>query len=174
MEKGLIHVYTGNGKGKTTAVVGMAVRAAGRGNTVVFAQFLKSGVSGEIPSMKKLGIDIVRSDKQLGFTFNMDEATKKICRAEQEMVLKKALQLCVEKKAVLLVLDEVLDALGLGMLEEASLRSAIASRPEQTELALTGRPVPPWIEELADYYSEVKKIKHPFDRGVAARKGIED
>jgi cob(I)alamin adenosyltransferase len=167
----MIHIYTGDGKGKTTAAVGLAVRAAGSGMTVVFAQFIKSMPSGELNSLEKLGVIIIRSEMRLGFTFMMDEAKKAVCRNEQRRILVAVNAL--KDRAGLIVLDEALDALSAGVLDENSLRSFIKSLPADCELALTGRPVPEWLAEAADYYSLVKKVKHPFDRGINARDGIE-
>jgi cob(I)alamin adenosyltransferase len=168
----MIQVYSGDGKGKTTAVVGLAVRAAGRGRKVVFAQFIKSALSGELEPLERLGVIVIRSQVRLGFTFQMDAAKKELCRAEQRHILDEA-RLAAEG-AGLLVLDEALDALAAGVLEEDCLREAVrAASAADCEIAITGRPVPDWLVEAADYYSLVKKIKHPFDRGIAARDGIE-
>jgi cob(I)alamin adenosyltransferase len=169
----VIHVYTGNGKGKTTAAVGLAVRAAGRGVNVVFAQFIKSTPSGELEPLARLGVKVIRSGMRLGFTFQMDAGKKELCRKEQRRILDEAVDAVRSGNAGLAVLDEALDALEAGVLDEESLRAFILALPEGCELAVTGRPVPRWLAEAADYYSEVKKIKHPFDRGVKARDGIE-
>jgi cob(I)alamin adenosyltransferase len=169
----VIHVYSGNGKGKTTAAVGLAVRAAGRGMNVVFAQFIKAAPSGELEPLAGLGVKVIRSEMRLGFTFQMDAAKRELCRKEQQRILDDAANAARNRKAGLAVLDEALDAVEAGVLDEESLRSFIRTLPEGCELVITGRPVPQWLAEAADYYSEVKKIKHPFDRGVKAREGIE-
>jgi cob(I)alamin adenosyltransferase len=169
----MIHVYTGDGKGKTTAAVGLVVRALGTGRRAVFAQFLKSMPSGELVSLEKLGVTVIRSQIRLGFTFQMDETTKERCRNEQRRILDDAVAAVPRDGAALLVLDEVLDALGAAMLDDNSLRTLIQTLGEDCEIVLTGRPVPDWLAEASDYYSLVKKIKHPFDSGVKARDGIE-
>ncbi|MDR2445499.1 MAG: cob(I)yrinic acid a,c-diamide adenosyltransferase [Spirochaetaceae bacterium] len=169
----MIHVYTGDGKGKTTAAVGLAVRAAGSGRKVVFAQFIKSMPSGELVPLEKLGVTVIRSRTRFGFTFQMDAATKELCGNEQRRILDDAASAVREQGIALLVLDEVLDALGAAMLDEDILRDLIRTLSQDCELVLTGRPVPDWLAEAADYHSHVKKIKHPFDRGVKARDGIE-
>jgi cob(I)alamin adenosyltransferase len=166
----MIHIYTGDGKGKTTAAIGLAVRAAGSGKKVLFAQFIKSAPSGELNSLAKLGVDIIRSELRLGFTFLMDEKTKTLCREEQQSILSAVIH---KKDADLIILDEALDALKAGVMDEENLRSFVQTLPADKELALTGRPVPEWLAEAADYYSQIKKIKHPFDKGVKARDGIE-
>jgi cob(I)alamin adenosyltransferase len=168
---GLLHLYIGNGKGKTTAAVGLSVRAAGRDQQVVFAQFLKSGPTGELRSLEKLGIPVIRSAIQLGFTFQMDEETKIRCRAEQAHLMEQALEQLKTGKVDLLVLDEVIDAVNTGMLDEGTFRSFVEKA--DVELALTGRDPPAWLVEKADYVSEIRKVKHPYDRGIPARKGIE-
>jgi cob(I)alamin adenosyltransferase len=170
----MIHIYTGNGKGKTTAVVGLAVRAAGRGQRVVFAQFLKSAETGELEPLSRLGISVIRSKRSMGFTFAMNEAEKAACREEQRRLLDAALAAAAsEQKAGLVVLDEVLDAVSTGMLEAGRLAAFLRALPADCEAALTGRPVPGWLAEMADYHSDIRKVKHPFDRGVPARAGIE-
>jgi cob(I)alamin adenosyltransferase len=169
----MIHVYTGDGKGKTTAAVGLAVRAAGGGGNVVFAQFIKAAPSGELKPLAEAGVTVIRSGMRLGFTFNMDDAALALCRQEQRRILDEALSAVRNRAAKLAVLDEALDALAAGVLDGEAVRSFIRTLPDGCELVLTGRPVPDWLAEAADYYSEVKKIKHPFDRGVKARAGIE-
>jgi cob(I)alamin adenosyltransferase len=169
----MIHVYTGNGKGKTTAAVGLAVRAAGSGRKVVFAQFIKTSPSGELKPLADMGVTVIRSGKRLGFTFSMDDTKLALCRQEQRCILDETATAVRDRAATMAVLDEALDALAAGVLDEDSLRSFIRELPDGCELAITGRPVPDWLAEAADYYSEVKKIKHPFDRGVKARAGVE-
>ncbi|MDR2485830.1 MAG: cob(I)yrinic acid a,c-diamide adenosyltransferase [Treponema sp.] len=170
---GLIHLYIGNGKGKTTASVGLSVRARGRDKTVVFAQFLKSGVTGELRSLEKLGIRVIRSDVTFGFTHRMDEQTKAACRYEQNRLINLINEAMQAEKIDLLVLDEVLDAVNTGMLEDKALRSLVENKDMDMEVALTGRDPAEWLVEAADYISDIAKAKHPFDRGIRARIGIE-
>ncbi|MDR3333403.1 MAG: cob(I)yrinic acid a,c-diamide adenosyltransferase [Treponema sp.] len=170
---GLIHLYIGNGKGKTTASVGLSVRAAGRDKRVVFAQFLKSGFTGELRSLETLGIVVIRSEIPLGFTHLMDEAAKAACANEQGKVWNRVMEAIQAEPVDLLVLDEVLDALTTKMLDEQVFRSFVENKPAELELVLTGRGPAEWLVEKADYISEVKKVKHPFDRGMPARVGIE-
>jgi cob(I)alamin adenosyltransferase len=167
----MVHVYIGDGKGKTTAAMGLSVRAVGRGLTVVVAQFLKSGATGELCSLEKLGILVIRSELQLGFTFQMDAETKTRCRQEQARILEQVRERLKAGKADLIVLDEGIDALNMGMLDEAEFRSFVETC--MAELVLTGRNPPAWLVEKADYVSEVRKVKHPYDRGIHARVGIE-
>jgi cob(I)alamin adenosyltransferase len=173
MNDGLIHVYIGDGKGKTTASLGLSLRAAGRDKTVVFAQFLKTGATGELRSLEKLGIPVIRSAVALGFTHRMDAQAKILCGEEQRRVLDRVLEVLSAGKIDLLVLDEVIDAVNAGMLDEGEFRSLVEHKPPELELVLTGRQPPEWLMDRADYVSEIKKIKHPFDRGINARIGIE-
>lgn len=171
---GLVHVYIGDGKGKTTAAIGLSVRAAGRDLQVVVAQFLKSGSSGELRSLETLGIPVIRSEIQLGFTFQMDEATKARCREEQTRILEQVGERLKSGTVDLVVLDEVIDALNTSMLDEAAFRSFVETYfSYKAEFVLTGRNPPGWLIEKADYVSEVRKVKHPYDRGIHARIGIE-
>jgi cob(I)alamin adenosyltransferase len=110
---------------------------------------------------------------RLGFTFNMDDDKLALCRQEQRRILNEAAIAVRDRAATLAVLDESLDALAAGVLDEEDLRSFIRALPDGCELALTGRPVPDWLAQIADYHSQVKKIKHPFDSGIKARCGIE-
>jgi cob(I)alamin adenosyltransferase len=173
MKDGLIHVYIGNGKGKTTASLGLSLRAAGRDKTVVFAQFLKTGTTGELASLEKLGIPVIRSTVKLGFTHRMDAQAKVLCGEEQRRILDRVLEALAAGEVDLLVLDEVIDAVNAGMLDEGEFRSLVENKAPELELVLTGRQPPGWLIEKADYVSEIKKIKHPFDRGISARTGIE-
>ena len=170
---GLIHIYAGSGKGKTTAAVGLCTRAAGRGKKVIFAQFLKTQDTGELVSFEKLGITVIRSTLRLGFTNTMDDKAKSLCGEEQEKILKEIQGRLSREKTDVLVLDEVLDAVNINMLDEAELRSLIDNKPADLEIVLTGRNPAPWLVEAADYISDVQKLKHPYDRGVKARIGIE-
>ncbi|MDR3363685.1 MAG: cob(I)yrinic acid a,c-diamide adenosyltransferase [Clostridiales Family XIII bacterium] len=177
----MIHLYVGDGKGKTTAAVGLAVRAAGSGKRVVFVQFLKGSETGEVSSLAALGIPVIRMKQNLGFVWTMDDAEKEQCRAAQARLLEEARAAAPFESdatgsaspAGVIVLDEALDAVGVGMLEEDALRAFAEKQPAGTELVVTGRIAPGWLMEKADYITEMLKVKHPYDRGVMARTGIE-
>ena len=170
--KGLIHVYTGDGKGKTSASLGLAVRARGAGKKVMFAQLFKKD-SGEINALKQLGISFVQHSSSHPFfkKYTDDELKQKAreCAAFVKNVFKET------KKAGydILIIDELGPALGFDLLREKDLIKMIKSRPEKTELVMTGRGFSEEIIKLADYVTEMKMIKHPFNNGVKARKGIE-
>lgn len=170
MNEGFIHLYTGDGKGKTTAAAGLAARAAGYGKRVVFAQFLKGSQSGEVSSLEALGIMVVRSKIDFGFCWEMNGGQRETCRAEQERLLGEARD---AGPADLLVLDEALDAISTGMLDEEALKGLVMQKPERLELVVTGRAAPGWLVDMAGYITEMKKVKHPYDLGVKAREAIE-
>ena len=181
MEKGLIHLYLGDGKGKTTAAIGLAIRAAGRKRKVVFAQFLKGRKTGEIAPLKGLGVHVIRSEKNKGFFCNMNEDEKAAFRGEQTRILDEVKEAVfgVRKTADganqvdLVVLDEAVDTLALKVVDDEALRDFVMQKPEGMELVITGRSAPDWLMEKADYITEMKKVKHPYDRGIVGREGIE-
>lgn len=169
MEQGLLHLYWGDGKGKTTAALGLALRALGSGKTVTIVQFLKGGSTGEIPLLEKLGATVLRGKAGQKFVFQMDEAEKAATRALQNENLKKAMTL----EADLLILDEAGSAWELDMVDRDLLRKAVLERPAGQECVLTAHKAPEWMLEAADYCTEMKCHRHPYQRGIRARKGIE-
>jgi len=171
---GLIHLYCGEGKGKTTACVGLAVRAAGRGKRVLFTQFLKDGKSGEISVLKKTeGITVIDGVAPDCFTFKMCEGKRAVLTAQNNEALRRAFDTARSEEADMLVLDECVTAVACGTLSEELLIGLAEQRPEGLELVMSGRSPSGRLVLLCDYVSEINKIKHPFDRGVAARDGIE-
>ena len=170
---GLIHLYCGGGKGKTTAAVGLTVRCAGRGNKVVFAQFLKDGTSGECRVLAKLGVTVLAANPVGKFSFRMTEEEKAETAAALGRTFDAATGFAVRERATLLVLDEVCAAVNCGFLPEKTLTEFLESRPDSLEVVLTGRDPSENLQVHADYITEMKKRRHPFDEGVAAREGIE-
>ena len=166
--EGLVHLYTGDGKGKTTAAVGLCVRALGHGLRVVFVQFLKNGQSGELEPLRSLGAAVLGGGVRI-FVSKMSEAERRAARERMDELLSEALEL----PADLLVLDEACVAAGLGMLDGELLRRAVEERPAGREIVLTGRGALPWMLEAADYVTVMEAEKHPFARGLTAREGIE-
>lgn len=169
MQQGLIHLYWGEGKGKTTAAMGLALRALGNGKRVVIVQFLKGGDSGEIPLLRSLGATVYRGKAGQKFVHQMSEAEKLQTRAMQTENLRQALR----EPADLLILDEACGACQLGMVEESLLRQAVLQKPAEQELVLTGRTPADWMREAADYSTEMRCHRHPFEQGIRARKGVE-
>ena len=171
---GMVHLYHGNGKGKTTAALGLALRAAGNGMQVIIVQFLKGQHSGEIEMLKMLpGICVLRGKNGSKFSHMMNEAEKQAARHAHEENLAKALAMVENGEGNLLILDEAMGALSSGLLSEERIQKLLQEKPPQLELVFTGRNPPAFILEAADYVTEMRCEKHPYNSGVAARKGIE-
>ena len=172
MEKGLIHLYCGDGKGKTTASFGLCVRAAGQGFRVGVAQFLKPGESGELKVLSGLGnVRIFPFLKTVKFTVAMTGDEKRQARDFYTGLFE---QIKTEAgKFDILLLDEIVSAVTENMIEMESLLEFLKSRPEGLEVIMTGRNPPKQLLDCADYISEIKQIRHPYEKGVKARKGIE-
>lgn len=172
MKHGKVQIYCGNGKGKTTAAVGLAVRAAGRGLGVLFTQFLKNQDSGEIPVLKRIEeIQVFEGEPVKKFLWNMEKAEKEAVAQEHTARLLEVFRVAREKD--LLVLDEILPAVCAGLVEEEQLLECLEQRPKTLEVVLTGREATPRLEAMADYISRVQEEKHPFRQGLPARCGIE-
>lgn len=169
MEQGLIHLYWGDGKGKTTAAMGLALRALANEEKVVIVQFLKGQESGEITMLSQLGAHIYRGKAGHKFVFQMTEEEKAQTRKMQNENLFAALQ----EPADLLILDEACAALELNMVDEHLLKKAVCEKPEGQELVLTGRNPADWMKEIADYSTEMHGWRHPYEKGIMARKGVE-
>ncbi len=170
MEQSYVHIYTGSGKGKTTAAAGLAARAAGRGLKVKFVQFLKGRESGETISLEKLGVEFLRASECKKFFPDMTEEEKSHARNDAQ----KALGIIKGwlNKADLIVLDEAMAAISCGFLSVDEVLGIIARRGG-TELVLTGRDAPEALVQAAHLVTEMKEIKHYFSEGQSARKGIE-
>lgn len=170
----MIQIYCGDGKGKTTAAMGLAVRAAGRGNRVVIAQFLKSADSGERAILSTLtGVTLLDIPEKIKFVFYMNDGEKVDEKARQTALFALAVQTATEEGAALLVLDELCSAITTGMLELGTVTDFLDAKPAALEVVMTGRDPDPALQTRADYITEMKKIKHPFDQGAQPRKGIE-
>ena len=169
MDKGLVHLYCGDGKGKTTAAMGLALRALGQGMRVVVVQFLKNGTSGELEPLKKLGAAVYSGQPGAKFTFQMNAEEKAQAAKENNARLAEALQ----QPCDLLILDEICAARNSGMVDEALAKQAVLERPQHREVVLTGRNPEVWMVEAADYITEMQPRRHPYEQGIPARKGIE-
>ena len=173
---GLIHIYTGEGKGKTTAAIGLTIRCAGSGGRVVFCQFLKDNRSSELNILRQLPqVDLVQAPTSFGFYKYLDEQQKAAARQTYSRLLRQAIgaATATDKPARLLVLDEAIAAYNHRLLEPEVLLDFLRNKPRQLEVVLTGRGPAAELAALADYLSDIHKIRHPFDKGVAARPGIE-
>lgn len=177
--QGFLHIYTGDGKGKTSAATGLAVRFAGSGGSVLYTQFLKRNDSSELDSLKELnGIDLLLCKKCFGFTFQMSEEVKKEAARYYTDYFQSVVDRIVKKRETkntygMLVLDELVTAYAAQVIDRAVVLDFLKKRPKELEIVMTGRGALPELLELSDYVSEIKKIKHPYDRGIGARRGIE-
>lgn len=174
MQRGLVHIYTGEGKGKTTAAVGLAARAAGQGVKVFFIQFFKEekASSGEKESLRRLGVDLVRSDVRHPM-FTGGKTDLQAVKASVVGTYEAAKEKLSRGGYGLAVFDEIMSAVNGGWISEDDMLGFLDSRPASLEVVLTGRNAPTELVRIADYVTEMLKIKHPFDHGVQARKGIE-
>jgi len=171
---GCIHIYYGNGKGKTTCSVGLAVRAAGSGKKVLFIQFMKTGKSSEIKMLETLpGIEIMEAPRMKKFSFNMNDEEKQEMLDEDNAVLQKIREKVSSEEYDLLVMDETLGSCHKGFLDEALLVDFLKNKPEHLEVVMTGRHPDDTLMALADYVTEMHKVKHPYDKGIMGRRGIE-
>ena len=165
----MIQVIIGNGKGKTTSAIGGLMRAHGSGMKCLFAQFLKGRETGELASVTALGIPVLRTEEVKKFIPYMDESELTACRKDVLDVFDRA-----ETEGCnydYIVLDEVLDAIELEMLSQKRVLDFILKA--KAEIILTGRKAGKDIENTADYISLIQEVKHPYTRGVQARRGIE-
>ncbi len=162
-EKAKIQIYTGNGKGKSTAAFGLAMRSAGYGGKAVIIQFQKGWHCGEHESAKKLGIKILRCSEGRG-----SSRCTSPC-----LLMAEAFDILKDGTVDLLVLDEVMAAMRQGCVSLQEVLSLLEMRPLHTEIVLTGRNAPKELTEKADLVTEMKKIKHYYDEGILARRGIE-
>lgn len=173
-ELGLIHIYCGDGKGKTTAAMGLALRALGYGYRVLVVQFLKDGSSSELKALSTFPKASVISGKDVaGFSFAMNAQERLIVAQNHNDHLTDAIALCQNGGFDLLILDEVIGAMNADLIDCALLFSFLKSKPQTLEVAMTGRNPSEELIALADYVSELRKIKHPYDKGIGARGGIE-
>ena len=171
---GLIHLYHGDGKGKTTCAMGLALRCAAQGEQIVIAQFLKDGTSGECRMLAKLDNVAVLAAKPVGkFSFAMNEEEKETTRQALARTLRAAADFAEREHARMLVLDEVCGAISTGLLDEKMVLDILDHKPEELEVVLTGRDPSEELQARADYISEICKRRHPYDKGITAREGIE-
>ena len=171
--KGYIQVYTGDGKGKTTAALGLALRAAGYKHKVYIGQFLKGQEYGELLSAKKLSpyITIEQFGRKGFIHVTKDPDEEDIKRAKRG--LNKCLEAMLSRKYRILVLDEINVAVDLNLITEEEVHEFLDKRPEDVEIILTGRYAPPSFLKRADLVTEMKEKKHYYKKGVKAREGIE-
>ncbi len=171
---GLVHVYCGDGKGKTTASIGLAVRAAGSDKKIVVKRFLKNDHSGEVEVLKQIpGITVLPCTRTFGFSWKMSQEEKEEAKEYYGEELEKAWKMALDQGTDMLVLDEAVGACGLGFIREERLLELIENKPEKLEVILTGRNPSKALLAAADYVTEMVMCAHPYNRGIPARKGIE-
>ena len=168
----MIHIYTGEGKGKTTTCIGLTVRASGAGKRVLFTQFCKNGNSSEVAVLKQIpNITYQCADKAFGFYSKMTEEQKIDAKKNYTTMLDAIIQ---QSSAYdMIVLDEIIFAYNMHLVDNETLLNFLRNIPSSLEVVLSGRSPSDELVALADYVSNVQKLKHPFDQGVQARKGIE-
>ena len=172
---GCVHIYSGDGKGKTTAAVGLAARMAGHGKSVLFCQLLKGVPSGELAPLEALGVRVWRPefDGMEKFVFQMSDSEKARAAHAYGQCFEAACREVADGAIHLLVLDEILDAVALDMVSPAALLAFLQNRPQGLEVICTGRSPDEGLCALADYHTDFRAVKHPYDKGLAARPGIE-
>ncbi len=170
----MIHIYYGDGKGKSTAAIGLAVRAAGSRMKVMFVQFLKTEFSGERHTLSHTeNITLSFVPVELKFTYEMDETEKAKAAKLFQSIFDENVTKALTQKYDMIVLDEIFSAIEAGMVSENEVYSFVSNAPKNLEVVLTGHNPSERILALADYITEMKKVRHPYDNGVQARFGIE-
>ena len=171
LKKGLIHVYTGNGKGKTTAAIGLGVRAVGDGLKVLMIQFMKGRRYSELDALSQLKNFTVMQFGRDEFVSKEKPAQVDIDLAHKGLTYAKEI---ISKQCYdLVILDEINVAVDYHLISLPDVLQLLKEKPESVELVLTGRYAPPEIIQQADVVSEILEIKHPYQKGVLSRKGID-
>ncbi|MGL5648639.1 MAG: cob(I)yrinic acid a,c-diamide adenosyltransferase [Clostridium sp.] len=175
LEKGLVQIYTGNGKGKTTAAIGQGMRAYGNGLKVTMLQFLKGGYTGELKTVEELNdnFKIYRFESKKDFVWNLNEEQIELLKKEIRVGYNFILERLEKNDTDLLIIDEIMGALGNKFLTVEEVLYIIENKPENMEVIMTGRNVPQEVIEKADLVTEMKMIKHYYEKGVTSRRGIE-
>jgi cob(I)alamin adenosyltransferase len=171
MKQGFIQVYTGNGKGKTTAALGLAIRAAGAKQKVFIGQFLKGKKYSELIALKRFK-DLIMIKQFGGTLFIIKKPTQKDIDKAQD-AFKKVSKIIINGTFDLIILDEIICAVQLKLIDLKDVLKVLSDKPKHVEIVLTGRDAPKEIIKIADLVTEMKEIKHYFHRGIVARKGIE-
>ena len=176
MSLGLIHIYCGDGKGKTTAAMGLILRAVGREKRVLLTQFLKSGRSGELIALERYNdyVEFIPGRPVGKFVWNMNEEEKQQATIEHTERFNTIIDKVSSGKYDILVLDELIGTINNGFISVNDVVSFLKNKPKNLEVVMTGRNPKEELIEIADYVSEIKAIKHPFNDGIPARIGIEE
>ena len=170
----MIHIYTGDGKGKTSAALGLALRFSGYGGKVVIVQFGKGSNSGELVPLSEIpNIKVLRNSKDYGFWKFMSDSDKSTVIMENTDNIGTALNQVENGDCGLLILDELTSAYENNAVDRNIIDKLLKEKPQQLEIVITGRNAPISFLEAADYISEIKNVRHPYDKGEPAREGIE-
>ena len=169
----MIHVYCGDGKGKTTAATGLAVRFLGSGGEAMLCAFLKTRKSAEYAPLEKLGARVLCEPEQFGFTWEMGEEERRRCTDANNAMLREAVGFFSKPGRRLLILDEVTYIVKDGLCDTEPLSKLISLSDAEHELVFTGREPGELLTSAADYVSEVSALRHPFEQGTQARQGVE-
>lgn len=171
-EFGLIHIYCGDGKGKTTAAMGLLLRACGDGKRVLVTQFLKDGSSSEIKMLHTIpNVTVKVVSKSFGFYKNMSDEQRQEAKLLYSHLLKEVI--AEASNFDLLIFDEIISAYTYQLIQQEDLLEFLRQKPKYLEVVMTGRNPEQTLLEFADYVTEMKKIKHPYDKNILARQGIE-
>lgn len=169
---GLIHIYCGDGKGKTTAAVGLCVRAKGRGRKCLWTSFLKDYDSGEF--FGDMPFTLYQGEPVRQFVFTMTDEQKNATATEHTNRIKKLFEIAKAESYDLLVLDEAIASCNLGLIPIDLLVKLLREKPDHLEVVLTGRDPAPELVDIANYISEIRPMKHPYEAGIPRREGIEN
>lgn len=175
MKKGLVHIYVGDGKGKTSAAMGLALRACGCGFDVSIFQFCKNTPTGELNSLRRLShVSVQRACCELKkFVWLMTPEEKEVWADAQQTLFDAACEAACNPNVDVVVMDELLDALKFGVIDIAQIKYLITHKNKGTELVITGHTAPDALIETADYVTDMRCVKHPYQQGIDARRGIE-
>ncbi|WP_070000796.1 cob(I)yrinic acid a,c-diamide adenosyltransferase [Cellulosilyticum sp. I15G10I2] len=175
MKNGLVQVYYGDGKGKTTSAVGLGIRAVGNNYKVIMIQFLKNDLAGECKIIRDLEpyFKVFHFEKEHGLTWTLTEEEKEELRSETKNALNFAIKVMDTAECDVLILDEILNVVEEGIIAETELCELIDHKPDEMELVLTGRNLTECIAKRADSISCVKAIKHPAQKDMLGRAGME-
>jgi cob(I)alamin adenosyltransferase len=174
IERGLVHIYTGDGKGKTTAALGVALRALGWGLKVMMVQFIKGYQNlGEIKFAQEYQANFNIRQFTLDLARDIDSAKVLARQHEAEHAMEYAAEVVMSGDYDVVILDELAVALHYGLIDANRVVKLIEEKPHKVELIITGRGAPEELIQAADYVTEMRLIKHPYDNGVQARAGID-
>ncbi|WP_310602479.1 cob(I)yrinic acid a,c-diamide adenosyltransferase [Anaerosporobacter sp.] len=172
--KGYIHIYCGDGKGKTTAALGLALRAAGAGKKVLLVRFMKTNSSSEVSALSlHANITVIPSVKVFGYFYSLTPAEKEQAFEYYDALLKDACKKAIDDNYDLLILDEITYAESYHFIDSDYLITFLRTKPEHLEVVITGKQPTQELLDIADYISDIKKVRHPYDKGVLPREGIE-